>query len=131
MRLHDGTLLEFRFCVDAVNNNVGVTVQKVVRVWATPSSCTKESDYFVRIARRIANLVALINNHHLEPRLVIVHENDVSVEEHMAELSRGTVVLGVGIGEEFDTIDLNHPFVEYENIRDRLSELVTSWFESL
>lgn len=128
VRLDNGTLLQFHFAMDADNSSVSLTVLKIVRVWITPPSPVKESDYFVRVAHRLANFVALINNHQVDPRYVIVHENDVRAEEHWPEFRNGIPVLGEGLGVPFEPLELNHPLVRYEDVKDRFPEMIASWF---
>lgn len=127
-RLDNETQLQFYFAMDADNSNVILTVQKIVRVWVTPPSPVKESDHFVRIARRLANFIALINNHQADPRYVIVHENDVQTGEHWREFNYGTLVLGGGVDMPFEPLEFRHPLVRYEDIKDRFPEMIASWF---
>lgn len=128
VRLDNGTLLQFHFAMDADNSDASLTVQKIVRVWVVPPSPVKESDYFVRIARRLANFIALINNRQVDPRYVIVHENNVQSGEHYQEFNCGTPVLGGGLGTPFEPLKLNRPLVRYEDIKDRFPEMIASWF---
>jgi len=128
--IHDGTTIEFHFLTNtnSIEAPPTITIEKQLLVWIFPAQPVTDSDYFWRVARKLANLLSFIVDAHLEVTSIVAYQQDFRQDVSLLVTQEPHTIVSENLPS---TTRLTFVFMyfNYRKIEDRFDEIVETWFE--
>ena len=130
VEIHDGTTIEFHFVTnsDVTEAPPKVTIEKQILLWIFPIEPVSDSDYFWRVARKIANLLSFITCEYLEITSIIAYEEDFRQDPSLLSTRTSQTIVSEDLPAT-TKITFVKMYSEYRLIEARFDDIITKWFE--
>ena len=127
--IQDGTTIEFHFVtnthVSAAPPNV--TIDKQILIWMFPIEPVSHSDYFWRLARKIANLLSFITGEYLDITSILAYEQDFRQDYSLLHSQEPISIVSKELPTTTNITFINM-YSDFPKVKDRFHEIMTKWF---
>ena len=128
--IHDGTTIEFHFLFssDVTEAPPKIAIEKQILIWIFPVEPVSDSDYFWRVARKIANLLSFTTGEYLEITSIVAYEQDFRQDYSLLRTQEPHTIVSENLPAT-TKLTLVFMYFDYRKIEAQFDKIIEKWFE--